>query len=377
MPLYKNLSQVSWTILGMVQDPVQQTEPFVIGTYTGEKCPQRMRDFLRPLVDEVNSLNGQNVTINAASVRIDGFNTDHRALCLIKEVQEGSQLACHKCEAIGWQAHGGMVYPIEKGAQRTDAGFRELRYFGHHKEELVGEGENQRMVAIQSALVGINYIDMVEDFRIGDEEHLLHTGIFVNLLENLMKGNGREILPIEQRKLEKLNRRLMRTTLPCECSPRHFVPISKDLAQYLLNRLYLGNLMKYVGITFFKDAMQPELFDMFIRVYWGMSLLSSSYFRAHWPVAEIFFSQFLSLYKEKFGQISYKFHCLTHLVEEVTRFGPLKRNSCRPFDNMLNSLRHVVDRRQSALDQVSSTLLLREAAFRKSGNAPNFPLSTK
>ncbi|XP_058055337.1 uncharacterized protein LOC131206691 [Anopheles bellator] len=367
---------VAWTILGRVQDPqVIQTEPFLIGLYIGEKRPAKMKEFLMPFVEEAKQMHEQHIAINGAAVKIRAFNCDATALSVIKETaNHHSQMACHKCMVVAHSKDNRMAYPMQPAEARTDEMFRRLRYGGHHLEEDVGEGENWERVPMRSPLLDLTQINMVEDFMVGVEDHLLHAGLMCKLLYNFMDGNGSDVRAMKENTLRALNARLQEIELPCECSPRRFPERTTNLCNLSATRHHLAHLLKYVGIVF-KDFLPKKLYDMYMALHWGVCLLSSNYYRANWEFADTFFKDFLKLYEEKFKTIGYECHCLTHLVSEVKRFGPLMRNSSKPFDRMLAPLEEIVDkyRHESVLEQIASALLVREAAFKQPGNPTVYP----
>ncbi|XP_058065679.1 uncharacterized protein LOC131215306 [Anopheles bellator] len=238
---------VAWTITGRVQDPqVVQTEPFSIGLYVGEKRPTKMEEFLTPFVTEAKQMDEEQIAINGAAVKIRGFNSDATALCLVKEtVDHHSQMACHKCTVVAHSKGKRMAYPMQPAEARTNEMFRQLRYGNHHLHEDVGELGNQERVPKRSALLNLTQIDMVEDFMVGDEDHLLHAGLMRKLLFHFVEGNGSNVRAMKKTTLCNLNARLQEVELPCECSPRRFPELTTDLCSWSLNRHHFGHLLKW------------------------------------------------------------------------------------------------------------------------------------
>lgn len=80
------------------------------------------------------------------------------------------------------------VYPTTMAPKRTDCGFRDRIYDGHHQTYKTRENAKLKIVFVEAPLLRLP-MDMIEDVTVSDSLYLLHLGITKKLLTILRDGH--------------------------------------------------------------------------------------------------------------------------------------------------------------------------------------------
>lgn len=97
---------------------------------------------------------------------------------------------CLKCSIVGHhqkELHMN-VFPTALASKRTDSGFRNRIYEGHHQTYKTRENGKIKMFFVETPLLQLP-IDIVEDIIVSDSLHLLHLGITKRLLTIYKDGH--------------------------------------------------------------------------------------------------------------------------------------------------------------------------------------------
>uniref|UniRef100_A0A182YPI6 Transposase domain-containing protein n=1 Tax=Anopheles stephensi TaxID=30069 RepID=A0A182YPI6_ANOST len=125
LPLHKRSKTQFWPILLKIVG-----EPFlpvlIVGIYCGESKPESNEPFLRPLVEEINSLQATGLQYNDATVKVSlrAIIADTPARAFLKGVQgHTGKHSCLKCCCEGVSVAQRIVFLNTDAPKRTDQGF--------------------------------------------------------------------------------------------------------------------------------------------------------------------------------------------------------------------------------------------------------------
>ncbi|XP_055523123.1 uncharacterized protein LOC129717286 [Wyeomyia smithii] len=180
LPIHKSSKFQLWPILCNVHEyPDLQVLP--IGIFIGKTKPADVNEFLTPFVDEIILFikNGVVVNDHKVSIKLRCFICDSPARAFVKGVVNfNGKNGCLKCTITGEYSHISrtVVFPSIRCPLRTDEIFRRKEYGRHH-------------TARESPLLKIPGLDMIQDFVVADQLHLLELGIMKRLLTGWRDGN--------------------------------------------------------------------------------------------------------------------------------------------------------------------------------------------
>lgn len=239
-----------------------------------------------------------------------------------------SQNGCLKCTTTGeysYLSHTNF-FPRTDCNKRTDAEFRRKAYGSHHK--------------IDSPLLRLP-IDMIEDFVVGDSLHLVDLGLMKKCLLGWRDGHfgnyksklrASEILKISDwLKNRKMPRELHRAVRGLDCLA-HWK--GTEFRTFLL----------YLGIVVLKPFLAPDVYEHFLAFYCAIVMCSSDSFAQWLNVAEKLFSHFIEGFCNIYGEdyITSNVHNLSHIVDEVRRFGKLSNFNAYPFESKLYEIKNMI-----------------------------------
>lgn len=146
----------------------------VVAIYCGPgKAP--INEYLAQFVKELLSLLATGIKIGQfdLTVKIKGCICDTPARCYIKGIVGHNALeGCQKCLVTGDYRNSRMSFPRYDFDKRTDEQFGMREIPAHHRE---------------TSLIEKLQIDMIKDFVIADELHLIHLGLMKRCL-SMWKG---------------------------------------------------------------------------------------------------------------------------------------------------------------------------------------------
>lgn len=233
------------------------------------------------------------------------------------------------------------ILPYINCERRTDAKFRLKLYGEHHKTD--------------SPLLKLD-IDMVEQFPVGDCLHLLHLGVMKRLLFGWRDGTFRKAdTKWRARTIIEVSDYLIECKLPTEFQR---VARGLDCLAYWKGT-ELRSFLHYIGIVVLKDQLPYNVYEHFLLLFCATTICSSRHYFQFLNVARSMLNQFVEIFIEIYGMeyVTSNIHNLSHLVDEVERYGEIDSFSAYPFETMLGKMKRMVRTGSEPLAQVANRLV--------------------
>ena len=338
LPLFKSSNRQFWPILGKISSPFK-SDPFILGLYSGEQNPEDLDSYLYDFVEEMQDLEHQSLQIvdHSLFVKLDCFVCDAPARAFIKQVKgHNGYHGCEKCQQRGeWKQK--MLFPLIDFDKRTDTN--------------IGTGHQTGESPLSALSIGL-----ISQFPL-DYMHLVCLGVMRRFLWYWVKSPVAKGVRISRQAIQQISAKLLifQEYIPREFS-RKCRPLS-DLDRWKATEF--RQFLLYSGIVCLKGQLSTELYDHFLWLFVSIFCLASQDFYAdHTDYAHallcIFVSQCEQLYEKEI--YVYNVHCLTHLSDDVKKYGPLDSYSAFPFENFLGQIKRLVRKPQSTLEQVVKRL---------------------
>lgn len=285
-------------------------------------------------------------------------------------------LGCQKCCVRGkyFKNYHVMSFPRTNCTRRTDESFREREQPEHHKE-------------LRSIIEELD-INMVDDFPVSDPLHLVELGVMRRCLIRWKEGTKSYRNKFNRVELNKINFLLRRANgeMPSEI---HRAVRDLNTLHFWKGTEYRTFLL-YVGIVVLKNALTLEEYDHFKLLFCSILLCSSDVYRnvvENTPLVDNLLEDYIENYINIYGEqtISSNVHNLTHLIDDVRRFGNLNSISTYPFENSLRLMKLKLRAMNKPIEQIArgiseiSALMDSETHFESIQNNENeaqlkFPL---
>lgn len=339
LPISRSSSSSFWVIQSKASF---SKKIMIVGVYHGYQKPKCFNEFLRPFVNELNSIcvefKYKNIQIK---ISIDYFilDTPARASCLGLK-NHGGYSSCPRCFVEGDYLNGRMTYQSINSRRRTNENFRSHEDKSHHNQ-----------ISILEELD----LDLVNLFPF-DALHIVHLGVMKRLLRMWTKGTIESLLP--SRNIIAISRRIEQnaSNIPDEFQKHHMPSLSKlheyKASQYRTFLLYMG--------PFVLQNIIPKLqYDHFLLLHIAIQLLSHE----NVPISIIKFTQqiiddFIEKFKTVYGKhhIVYIVHALCHIPEDCARFGPLDSFSSYQFESFNYKIKRMLRKSDLPLSQIHHRL---------------------
>lgn len=355
LPLYKSSALQLWPILGKV--PFEK-KPFVIGVFCGKTKPLDLDQYLCDFVEEVARLqNGFEVAGKTFTLKIDCFICDSPARSFLKNTKgHNGYFGCERCTQEGVYINNHMTFPEKTALLRTDDQFSRKVDEDHHKG-------NSPLIRINVGMVTMFILDYI---------HLVCLGVTRKLIRFWIKGNlscrlgSQAVMAISARLVQ------LREHIPIEFQrkPRGLTEVDRwkatEYRQFLL----------YTGPIVLQDILSPSHYTNFINLSIAMYLmLSPAFCKYYCDFADALMTHFLNEFQQLYGadELVYNVHNLSHLADDVRRYGALDGISAFPFENYMRKLKKICRKPQFVLQQIHRHITLERAFLtpQKTKNADN------
>lgn len=125
-----------------------------------------------------------------------------------------------------------------------------------------------------------------------------------------------------------------------------------------MERVGISNLFYYLSIIILKDTLPTQAYYHFLHLFCAVTICSNEQHFKFLSIAEKLFEQFVELFKNIYGKdyISSNIHNLTHIVDEVKKYGKLQSFNAYPFENKLHVIKNLIRQGNKPLQQVARRL---------------------
>lgn len=341
LPISKSSQSQFWPILCQIFKSMY--EPFFVGIFHRYSKPKNVNEYLERFVTELNDLLATGIVIDDKQIWIKCrcFLCDAPAKSFIKCIKyHNAYFACNFCCVEGIYDDNRMSYSEFDCPLRTNMSFRNECQEEHHKGT--------------SILEEIHSLDMVQDFP-NDYLHLILLGLQKTLLKIWTMGNNFET-KFSVAQIASADR-IIKNVLKTE--PTEFARRVRDLGSL---KYWKGTEFRiflfYTGPVILKNILSPEAYNHFLALHCAVRICSSSLVESHLHIAEKLFKFFAEEYMEIYGEqsISYNVHNITHVADNVRRFGKLDSFSCFASETKLFILKKLLRKGDKPLAQAINRL---------------------
>lgn len=114
-------------------------------------------------------------------------------------------------------------------------------------------------------------------------------------------------------------------------------------------------LLLYTGLVVLKDFLDEEVFDHFVLLSCMVRILSCNEYTKFYPIARSGLNAYIEKFATLYGidSVSSNIHNLSHVVDDVIKFGILPNISSYPFENYLGQFKNLVRTGKLPLSQIA------------------------
>ncbi|KAB0791928.1 hypothetical protein PPYR_12999 [Photinus pyralis] len=341
IPLYHSSNLQLWPILAQIKN--FKSHPFVVGVFCGTSKPSPLNNFLEDFINEYNSLSdGFTLYGIKCELIIHSFICDAPARAYLKQIKNHTGYSsCEKCTVYGEYHNGRVVLNSLTSPERTNDSFVRQIDEDHH-------------IGI-SPLLSLP-IGLVTEFPT-DYMHNICLGVTRKLLNTWICGPLNVRFSSHITKTVSNNLESLKLYIPSEFNrkPRSLSELNRWKAtEFRTFLLYLGPLVLR-GIT------DRAIYENFLLLHTATTIMVCD---AH---IQKFNPQFCSKLLKTFVKhcevlyglqfIVYNVHLLSHIYNDVKRYGNLDTFSAFPFENFLGKLKRLVKSTVNPLKEIHNRIL--------------------
>lgn len=335
----------------------------IVGIYHGEDKPSSSNDLLRMFVDEMIELvqEGFEYQEKLHVIIFHALVCDTPAKAYVLNVKyHTGYWSCTKCTIYG-DRDGKVVFPWSRHRHklRTDKKFKKLKYI----DDGVNDGY-QKGHTILSDIPGFGCVTNVPL----DYMHLLCLGIMLKLIMLWFNGPIKTRLSITQREMVSDRLVALKQNVPSDYSrkPRQFKKVKGIWRAH-----ELGQFLKATGVIVLKDVLADDVFQNFLDLHVATRILTgpvTARDEDYLNYAEYLLNRFVQKFQKIYGlqYMTHNVHSLTHIVDDVRKFGPMDEYSAYRFENKIGKTKKLVRQGDKVLQQLSRRTVenrLREKNF--------------
>lgn len=198
-------------------------------------------------------------------------------------------------------------------------------------------------------------IDMIEDFPVGDSLHLIDLGIMKRCLLGWRDGSfGSYRTKWCAKDIANISKFLDNCQMPAEI---HRSVRGLDVLCHWKGTEY-RTFLYYLGVVILTDMLPKDVYCHFLQFFCAVTICSSNIYFTFLNLAENLLSSYVEYFRDFYGEdyMSSNVHNLTHLVDEVRKFGPLSSFNSYPFESRLYQIKNLLRNGNSPLAQVAKRM---------------------
>lgn len=355
-------------------------KPIVVAIWCGVGKPNNLNEYLHRFVMEMNSITRTGVMIKEYRIDITRivFCADSPARSYLKgtiklifsftniiansyfnkkiqgTVYFNHKHGCQKCTVVGtyFREEGRTSYPQFNLPLRTDESFRNRNDPLHHKEKSLLEN--------LESFDGQPFLDMIKDFPVSDDLHLMHEGVTKRVLRIWIDGSS-----IYKDKWSASSKTIIDQSI-YHCNKNLPSDINRQVRALKYMKYFKATefrtILLYTGMFIFKQILRTEIYDHFLHFCLAVRLCSCrTYVRKKnmMNLARALFSKYCNNFVLLYGSDSIvsNIHNISHIVDDVESVGALSDMSTYPFEIFLREIKLRTRPSRSPLEQVTRRLV--------------------
>lgn len=252
-----------------------------------------------------------------------------------------------KCECVGVFSHvsNTMVFPNINARPRTNESFRNQSDPNHHRGV--------------TPLIDLP-IDMVTNIVVGDELHLLHLGLMKKFLNGWRTGSFGLRTKWSKINEKEIDSYLLSCKKPFEIHRK--IRGLNEMARW--KGTEYRTFLLYTSVVVLRKFLPDKCYKHYLLFYIAIVIFGSHYHCSYMlNVADDMVKQFLNLFKTLYGiqHFTSNLHNLSHLADEVRKFGVLENFNTYCFENKLQGIKAMVRTGNMQLRQICKRILEEDA----------------
>lgn len=196
---------------------------------------------------------------------------------------------------------------------------------------------------------------MIADFPVGDSLHLIDLGIMKKCLIGWRDGKfGNYRTKWSAQQTADITKYLTQLKLPSEIHRK--VRGLECLSHW--KGTEFRTFLFYVGIVILKPFLPEDVYEHFLIFFCAITICSADCYSHFTDLAESLLQHYIERYADIYGEdyISSNVHNLTHVTEDVKRFGVLSSFSAYPFESKLYQIKNLIRSGHKPLHQVAKRI---------------------
>lgn len=355
VPIFGSTNYSIWPILAKVVAPVT-TKVFAVGVFGGKKKPHPFNDYLRPLVNELCSINANGgifleITNSSIPLFIHNIVCDAAARASVRSVHSFNfRYGCDRCKVRGNVIEHRMTFTGVDAEPRLDTDFDKSI-----------DSDNEEEYRIDNCLLRDAGVGMVTQFP-HDYMHLVCLGVVRNIATMLHTGrsNGRLTGAVVSEICEHM----------AECAshiPKEFQRRCRTLFESSRwKATECRQFLLYSGpVVLSNTGVSRKQYENFLCLSAAIRCLCSktlidTYMDFVQGALQYFVDKFGEIYGRK--HVVYNVHSLNHLTSDAQRYGILDNFSCFEYESFLGVVKEMTHKRKPShiVQQICRRLSERE-----------------
>lgn len=284
-------------------------------------------------------------------------------------VNHNAAQGCQKCTITGKYMKNRICFPGTNYSKRTDIEFRTRAIATHHREYSILE----RLP-----------MNMIDDFIVAEDLHLFHLGLMKKCILMWKDGRSKTVRKWTEVDIRKLNEMLknINNDMPTD--------IHRSVRSIDCFNFWKGNELRtfllYIGAVVLKYVISQAEYKHFMKLFCGVTLCSTDTYLNNnkhgiGKLVRELFDEYVEEFEDLYGTefISSNVHNLTHVIDDVLKFGNLTKISAYGFENCLGGLKLRLRNCNKPLEQISRriselNLNYRESIDSEQMNSNNEPI---
>lgn len=196
---------------------------------------------------------------------------------------------------------------------------------------------------------------MIDDFPVADSLHLIDLGLMKKCLIGWRDGNfGNYRTKWCAKDVAEISNLLQQIKMPSEI---HRSVRGLDCLSHWKG-LEFRTFLHYISIVILKPFLPSDVYEHFLSLFCAVTICSSNEYAHLLDLAHTLLLHYIEYYGDIYGEdfITSNVHNLSHLVDDVKRFGILSKFNAYPFESKLYQIKNLIRSGNLPLTQVAKRI---------------------